>query len=800
MDIQNNAVAQTPQPNIAAMMGQVMQRKTQGVHRQPPSAKPASPSPATATPAVQVQKAQVPAPAVPPVPPPVQAQAPVPPVVSPPATVPPSASAPASGPTPPQDHGKYDNLPPSLRRDGRFCGWRYEERRSGKPAKVPRNLRTGQPANVANEADFVSFDEAIQRLTSAYDGIGVRIDSNICAIDIDDAIGTDGNPTPEAKDIISRMACYAEISPSGHGYRLLFTVRPDFVFDASTYYINNQQRHVEVYVAGATKKYVSITGNTISPGADLCDRTDQLRDVLDRYFRRPTPAPPPQAAVPPGSQPGQDLLPEDQQLLDAIRASASGELFDPLYAGDTSSYGGDHSRADLALCNILAARTADIAQIDRIFRHSGLMREKWDERRGSGTYGQMTVARALASAPRQDQQAVPDSPPVKDSQRPTPVSPPTPAIQPSQAIQQPGQQTTPASQQGQAGQRRGPIPARVLMQMILPVVKFFVAGLIAEGLTLLAAAPKSGKSFMALDLAISVATGTEFIGLSTTPSGVLYLALEDSPTRIKSRMTAILDGRPVPDELYLETEAPDMRHGLFDMLDDYMQQHPAIHLIIMDTLQLIRGNGTNPDTYSYSQDYQDLATLKKYADDHKLAVVLIHHTRKASDPDVFSQVSGTQGVAGAVDTTIVLSRQRNTDEAVLSVTGRDVEEREIAIRLDKQSLRWLNLGDAQARREQQEREKFYNDPLVKVITALTSTTGSWSGSSSELGSAGQKMGHDLGTAQQIGIKLANLSDKIGNYTGIVYTAKANGSGGKCHCFRADPTTSNTNIDSNANAG
>ena len=320
------------------------------------------------------------------------------------------------------------------------------------------------------------------------------------------------------------------------------------------------------------------------------------------------------------------------------------------------------------------------------------------------------------------------------------------------------------------------------MQMILPVVKFFVDGLIAEGLTLLAAAPKSGKSFMALGLAISVATGTEFIGLSTTPSGVLYLALEDSPTRIKSRMTTTLDGRPVPYELYLETTAPDMRHGLFDMLDDYMQQHPAIKLVIMDTLQLVRGCGVNPDTYSYSQDYQDLAAMKQYADSHKLAIIMIHHTRKAPDSDVFSQVSGTQGIAGAADTTIVLTRQRHSDEAVLAITGRDVEEREISVRMDKQSLRWLNLGDAQARREQRERESFCSDPLVKVITALVNTNGSWSGSSSELGSAGQKLGYDLGSAQQIGIKLANCADKISSYTGIDYTTKANGSGGKTHCL------------------
>lgn len=103
-------------------------------------------------------------------------------------------------------------------------------------------------------------------------------------------------------------------------------------------------------------------------------------------------------------------------MLGAIRQSASGELFDRLWAGNLDDYGDDHSSADLAMCNILAARTTDATQIDRIFRHSGLARPKWDEQRGSGTYGQMTVARALASAPRQANQPTPANPPAQTAQ------------------------------------------------------------------------------------------------------------------------------------------------------------------------------------------------------------------------------------------------------------------------------------------------------------------------------------------------------------------------------------------------
>lgn len=800
-NLQTNAVAPTPQPNIATLVGQIQQRRAQGVRRQPPGT-PSDPKAAPAPPPVRSSgPVPIPPPARSPGPPqqtPSPAPAPPDPAVAPapasavaPAPTPAPTPAPASvsGPTPPPDHGKYANLPPALRQTGRFCGWRYEERGSGKPAKVPYNMATGERASVADPASFVSFAEAMRCLTPEHNGIGVRIADGICALDLDHVIDQGGNPSPEAKDIILRMDCYTEVSPSGRGYRLLFTVRPDFHFDSNTYYINNQACGIEVYVAGATEKYVTVTGDTITPGVDLLDRTDQLRDVLDRYFRRPAPAPPQAAAaVPqPGNQP-QDLLPEDQQLLDAIRQSASGELFDRLWAGNMDDYCNDHSRADLALANILAARTADMAQIDRVFRHSGLMRQKWDERRGNRNYGEITVAKALASAPRQGQQSAQAAP---TSQQPVQSSPPTPATQPSQAIQQPGQQAPPASQQGQAGQpaqRRGPIPAKVLMQLRLPPTKYYVDGLIPEGLTLLASAPKSGKSLLCTDLCVSITSSTPFLGLSTTPSGVLYLALEDTEKRLQKRLTTILDGRPVPNELYFETEAPDMRHGLFDMLDAYIRQHPAISLIIVDTLQLVRGCGVSPDIYSYSQDYQDLVALKQYADSRHVGIIMVHHTRKAGDGDIFSTVSGTQGIAGAVDTTMVLSRQRNTDEAVLAITGRDVDEREISIRLDKESLRWRSLGDAQALREERERQKFLCDPLVQTVQELLdqSPDHSWCGQASELVAASAASHRDVGNAQSVGYALAKNANNFLTHLGISYFGKKNGTNGKVHCFEALP--------------
>lgn len=87
---------------------------------------------------------------------------------------------------------------------------------------------------------------------------------------------------------------------------------------------------------------------------------------------------------------------DDSALIETIRRSRQGARFDALMAGDA---GDDHSAADLALCNMLAPRTNwDPERIDRIFRGSGLMRPKWDERHSSDgrTYGQVTIDKAIA--------------------------------------------------------------------------------------------------------------------------------------------------------------------------------------------------------------------------------------------------------------------------------------------------------------------------------------------------------------------------------------------------------------------
>lgn len=180
-----------------------------------------------------------------------------------------------------------------------------------------------------------------------------------------------------ARDIVETMRSYTEYSPSGKGLRILFAVPEDFPYDKTRYYINNQSIGLEVYIAGCTQKYVTVTGDTLTPGRDLEERGEQLKTVLEKYMVRPQatgarqaptlPAPSPAGFQPlrPHFIPAVDL--DDLALIELARQSKNGAAFSALWAGDTSAYGGDDSRADLALCNMLAFWTnRDAARMDRL--------------------------------------------------------------------------------------------------------------------------------------------------------------------------------------------------------------------------------------------------------------------------------------------------------------------------------------------------------------------------------------------------------------------------------------------------
>ncbi len=143
---------------------------------------------------------------------------------------------------------------------------------------------------------------------------------------------------------------------------------------------------------------------------------------------------------------------------------------------------------------------------------------------------------------------------------------------------------------------------------------------------------------------------------------------------------------------FFATHAETLANGLLDQLAMFHEEHPDLRLVIIDTLQMVRSSARD---YSYSSDYRELAELKRFTDLHGITILLIHHTRKMGDSDVMNTVSGTNAITGAADFTWVLAKpSRNSQDGTLSITGCDVEQREIYLQF--KDHRWNLVKDVPA--------------------------------------------------------------------------------------------------------
>lgn len=325
-----------------------------------------------------------------------------------------------------------------------------------------------------------------------------------------------------------------------------------------------------------------------------------------------------------------------------------------------------------------------------------------------------------------------------------------------------------------------------LQQKSIPPVRWIMQDLIPAGLTILASPPKFGKSWMAMALCLATAAGGRFLAHRCYQSRALYLALEDSERRLKSRLEKLLNGRPAPPGFDFTTEAPTLSTGLVDVLEAYIKQHPETGLVIIDTLQKVRDMGGGKDVYG--RDYADIAALKRFADVHNIAVVMIHHLRKMRDDgDPFNMISGTTGISGAADSMWVLVKEkRGDDTATLNITGRDVEMQELVLKFNKSTCLWENLGDVDAFAEQQARAEYADSPIVRTVKKLLqqSTDKSWIGTAQQLLDAGTYIVRERLADSSRGLtsKIKDMAYLLLEYDGIGYEYKPNGSGSGKHRF------------------
>jgi hypothetical protein len=254
------------------------------------------------------------------------------------------------------------------------------------------------------------------------------------------------------------------------------------------------------------------------------------------------------------------------------------------------------------------------------------------------------------------------------------------------------------------------INAETLLGMDFPPLEYVIPGYVVEGLTVLGGKPKLGKSWWAYDASIAVATGGKAMGSVDCDQGdVLYLALEDNRRRVKDRLLTLCPARKLLDinldRLSVRTIAPRIDTGLLVELDKWRLSCANPRLIIIDVFLKVRPPRKKGED-AYAADYDAVTPLQRYASEHRLAIVLVTHTRKMEAEDPLEAISGTNGVTGAADAVLVLSR--DAKGTTLYGRGRDIEEIETAMRFD--GGRWSVLGDADEVRKSDERRK--------IVTAL----------------------------------------------------------------------------------
>ena len=229
------------------------------------------------------------------------------------------------------------------------------------------------------------------------------------------------------------------------------------------------------------------------------------------------------------------------------------------------------------------------------------------------------------------------------------------------------------------------IDAEALYYKPLEHPKMLIDGVLSDGLAIMAGDSKIGKSWMVLWMCLQISKGEPVWGLPTRKTDVVYLALEDREWRVQQRMQDLTD--TPPDNLHFGFSCGQLGAELESQIEDVLKEYPSTGLLFIDTLQMVRDN-VSAKVNAYAQDYKDLSSLKKIADNHGICIFVVHHTRKERDGgNIFNDMTGSTGIMGVADTGMILRKDdRFGDNATLCITGRDVEEKKLKMQM--RGVKW----------------------------------------------------------------------------------------------------------------
>lgn len=262
----------------------------------------------------------------------------------------------------------YENIPNELKKLKQWVCWCGD--------KLPKNPYTGGNAQSNNKDTWSDYDTAIAALKKYnFDGIGFMFANGYFGVDLDHCLDN----TDFVDEFVETLQSYTEISRSGNGIHIICKgTLPDGA---------RRKGGVEMYQTG---RYFITTGNLYNEKyKEIRDCTESIKILHSKYLYTETPKVAPRVV--------EHLDLEDSEVVDRARNSKTGNLFQLLYNGNWQGIYNSQSEADLAFCNMLAFWTQkNEAQMDSIFRASGMYRPKWDEKRGVYTYGEKTLNKAIS--------------------------------------------------------------------------------------------------------------------------------------------------------------------------------------------------------------------------------------------------------------------------------------------------------------------------------------------------------------------------------------------------------------------
>ncbi len=254
-----------------------------------------------------------------------------------------------------------------------------------------------------------------------------------------------------------------------------------------------------------------------------------------------------------------------------------------------------------------------------------------------------------------------------------------------------------------------------------------IRDMVPVGLTVFAGAPKRGKSWLALSMALAVSAGKPFLSNATLEGQVLYLDLESRQYRVQARLSQLIQG-PAPANLSIAHEADTLDGSLLWQVERWANgcKHPR--LVIIDTLGRVRGRGKRGEN-AYESDTRIFGGLQKFAQERKMAVLCVHHLRKSKEgDDWYERITGSMGLTGVADAVLGLGGKRGEETSTLNISGRDFDERELLLRFEKGSWH-LVAEDGEQYRED---IAYAGSKFLQGVALMMHTRAEWRGEPSDL--------------------------------------------------------------------